>query len=351
MIRILIVDDSPTIRLLIRTILERDSEIKIVSEARSGEEAISAAAACNPDLITMDINMPGMGGYEAIRIIMDQCPCPIIVLTGIESRHLMDVSFKALQMGAVTVLPKPGAMSLAEAEAANLISQIKTMAAVKVIRRSLALTTENLSQSNPQYDLGKAVYSRPRFAFQLVAIGISTGGPPALQTLLSALPSSFTLPIVIVQHISKGFVVSLAEWLRKTTPFVCKVISPGEVLMPGVIYLAADNYHLMIQNTRQAWFSDEKPINGLRPAVNILFESVAKNFGANSIGILMTGMGQDGASGLLAMRQAGAYTIAQDEASSVIFGMPKEAIELGAAKEVLALENISPRLLSLVNNY
>ena len=121
--------------------------------------------------------------------------------------------------------------------------------------------------------------------------------------------------------------------------------------MPGVIYLAADNYHLMIQNTRQAWFSDEKPINGLRPAVNILFESVAKNFGANSIGILMTGMGQDGASGLLAMRQAGAYTIAQDEASSVIFGMPKEAIELGAAKEVLALENISPRLLSLVNNY
>jgi two-component system, chemotaxis family, protein-glutamate methylesterase/glutaminase len=347
------VDDSPTIRLLIRTILERDCELTIVNEARSGEEAIAAACKNRPDLITMDINMPGMGGYEAIRQIMDQSPCPIVVLTGIESRHLMDVSFKALQLGALTVLPKPGAMSLLEPEAANLINQIKTMAAVKVIRRSLSLTTDYPLETRPQSLTTRGRnpnYGRMRSNFQLVAIGISTGGPPALQTLLSALPSSFPLPIVIVQHISKGFVASLAEWLSKTTPFACKVISMGEVLTMGQVYLAADNYHLTIQSNKQPWFNDEKPVDGLRPSVNMLFESVAKNFGANAIGVLMTGMGHDGAKGLLSMRRAGAYTIAQDEASSVIFGMPKEAIDLGAANEVLALEHIAPRLLSLVNH-
>lgn len=351
MIRVLVVDDSPTLRLLIRTILERDQEIKVVSEARNGEEAITTASIFKPDLITMDINMPGIGGYEAIRQIMNSYPCPIIVLTGIESRHLMDVSFKSLQLGALTVLPKPASMNMQDSsEAANLISQIKIMAGVKVIRRQLAPNRdETLSIKNIQGGpaSNSSIYTPPASGYNLVAVGVSTGGPPALQTFLSGLSSSFPLPIVVVQHISKGFVDSLAEWLTKTTPFGCRVVTSGETLQGGRVYLAPDNVHLTLQKNGLVWLSDEKPVEGLRPSVNKLFETVAKNYGPSAIGVLLTGMGRDGAKGLLAMKQAGAYTIAQDEASSVIFGMPKEAIDLGAVKEVLPLEQIAGRILTL----
>ena len=351
MIRVLIVDDMLTIRMALRFILESDPELTIAGEAGSGEEALNFCRKSRPDIVTMDINMPGMGGYEAIRQIMHEAPCPIVVITGIESQYLMEVSFKALELGALTVLPTPRGLSPDNSDAASLIHQIKTMAAVKVVRRSLRAETPTAMPEKggrqPAAPARSAVSFQLQKTAQLVAIGLSTGGPPALQAVLNGLPSSFPLPIVIVQHISQGFIFGLASWLSKTTPFRCKVGEQGETIKPGTVYLAPDNTHLTVKASGELQLDASEPVSSHRPSASILFESVARNFGAKAIGLLLTGMGEDGASGLKAMHQAGAYTIAQDEASSVIFSMPKAAIELGAVEEVLALSQIAPRLSSL----
>jgi two-component system, chemotaxis family, protein-glutamate methylesterase/glutaminase len=351
MINILIVDDSPLFRLVLRTVLESDPQIKVIGEARSGEEAVALSARLRPNIITMDINMPGMGGYEAIRLIMSQSPCPIVALTGIESRDIVDVSFKALALGALIVLPKPIGRTLKDPQMAYIVEQLKIMSTVKVVKRSVS--SNSPVESPPRIrrmtrPLKRSLPAAWNYTPRLVAIGISTGGPPALQTILSCLSASFPIPIVIVQHISKGFVKGLANWLTETTGFPCKIAETNEVLSGGRVYLAPDDCHLEIQASGKTWLSDAVPIENLRPSAEALFQSIARNYGPDAIGILMTGMGRDGAHGLLAMHQAGAYTIAQDENSSIVFGMPKEAIDLGAINEILPLEQIAPRLLTLV---
>lgn len=351
MIRVLIVDDMATIRMALRFILESDPELSVAGAVGNGEEALAFCRKSRPDIITMDINMPGMGGYEAIRQIMSETPCPIVVITGIESQHLMDVSFKALALGALTVLPKLRGFSPDDAEAKSLIQQIKIMAGVKVVRRSLrtgsppAMTDKPVVQ--PAAPAKDPVSIKLQKEAQLVAIGLSTGGPPALQTILNNLPSSFPLPIVVVQHISQGFMFGLAGWLSSVTPFRCKVGELGETIVPGTVYLAPDNTHLTFKGSSNLWHDGSEPVDGHRPSATVLLESVAQNFGAKAIGLLLTGMGKDGARGLKAMHEAGAYTIAQDEASSLVFSMPKAAIELNAVNEVLSLNQIAPRLKDL----
>ena len=359
MIRVLIVDDMVTIRMALRFILESDPELSVAGAVGSGEEAVAFCRKSRPDIITMDINMPGIGGYEAIRQIMSETPCPIVVITGIESQYLMDVSFKALALGALTVLPKLRGFSPDDPEAKSLIQQIKIMAGVKVVRRSLraestpAMPDKGVAQQAVAQravlakDLVSVKLQKPA---QVVAIGLSTGGPPALQTILSGLPSSFPLPFVIVQHISQGFMFGLASWLSNVTPFRCKVGELGEAIKPGTVYLAPDNSHLTFKGSSNLWYESSEPVDGHRPSATVLFESVAQNFGPKAIGLLLTGMGKDGAQGLKAMYDAGAYTIAQDEASSLIFGMPKAAIDLNAVKEVLGIDQIAPRLKSLTEN-
>jgi two-component system chemotaxis response regulator CheB len=354
MIRVLIVDDMVTIRMALRFILESDPELTVAGAVGSGEEAVAFCRKSRPDIITMDINMPGMGGYEAIRQIMGETPCPIVVITGIESQYLMDVSFKALALGALTVLPKLRGFSPEDPEAKNLIQQIKIMAGVKVIRRSLRGEPQPIMPDKGVVQaaapLKEILPLKPQKPAQVVAIGLSTGGPPALQTILSGLPSSFPIPFVIVQHISQGFMFGLSSWLSNVTPFRCKVGELGETIKPGTVYLAPDNTHLTFKGTSNLWYESSEPIDGHRPSATVLFESVAKNFGEKAIGLLLTGMGKDGARGLKAMHDAGAYTIAQDEASSLIFGMPKAAIDLNAVKEVLSINQIASRLKSLTEN-
>ena len=351
MIRVLIVDDTQTIRLALRAILESDPELAVAGEAGNGEEALAFCRKFRPDIVTMDINMPVMDGYEAIRQIMNKTPCPIVVITDTGSQSLMEVSFKALALGALTVLPKPKEYSPDNAEAKNLIHQIKTMAAVKVVRRSLKMESTpaliDKDGGQPTDPTKKTVSFKPRKEAQLVAIGLSTGGPLALQTVLSGLPSSFPLPIVIVQHISHGFIFGLASWLSKTTPFRCKVGEHEETIQPGTVYFAPDNTHMTVMGNGKLRLDASEPVGGHRPSATVLFESVARNFGAKAIGILLTGMGVDGAQGLKAMHQAGAYTIAQNEASSAVFSMPKAAIELNAVEEILDLNQIAPWLRSL----
>jgi two-component system, chemotaxis family, protein-glutamate methylesterase/glutaminase len=348
-IRILIVDDSSSVRLHIRMILESDPELQVIGEARNGEESVALCRKLQPDIVTMDIQMPVMDGYEAIGRIMSECPCPILVLTGIESREMVHVSFKALALGALSVLPKASLSGSESDTGRELIREIKLMAGIKVVRRRL------VSGEDPSRTAGDLACSA-RFALmprvnkgaRLVAIGASTGGPPALQVILGGLPPDFPLPIVIVQHISIGFSTGLASWLSQVTPFRCKLGEYGEMIKPGTVYIAPDSKQMSVHKEGVILLDASAPARGHCPSVDILFESVARNFGGAAVGILLTGMGRDGARGLKAMRQAGAYTIAQNEKSSVVFSMPAAAIELEAADEVLDLNHIAPRLSSLV---
>jgi len=346
MIRIIIADDSPTQRLLVRSILESDPDFFVVGEARNGQEATQMCQRLKPDIVTMDINMPVMDGYQAIQYIMSESPCPIVVLTGIDTQQMIAVSFKALSLGALTVLSKPRGMPDKDPDAYNLITQVKLMASIKVIHRVLAPTKlPSINNTRP------GLWSKQNpISPKLVAIGVSTGGPPTLQRLFKGLDSDFPLPIIVVQHISPGFISGLAHWLSDTTQLECKVAEQGEDLKPGKVYFAPDNMHLTITLNYKVWLEDTNNLRGLRPSVNTLFESISKNLGSHAIGVLLTGMGEDGAQGLLAMRKSGAYTIVQDEASSIVFGMPKAAIDLGATDEIISLDSIATRLITLAGN-
>jgi two-component system, chemotaxis family, protein-glutamate methylesterase/glutaminase len=345
MIRVLVAEDSPTLRILIRRTLENDPEILVVGEAADGEEAIALCRRLNPDIVTMDIHMPRMDGYEAIRHIMAETPRPIVVLTSTESDISLGTTYKAIQVGALMVIRKPKAMPGVDPEADNLISQIKAMADVKVVRRN------RWSQMDRPKMTGKTVMPRSSHVepVRLVAIGASTGGPPALQTILSRLPAGFPAPILVVQHISRNFINGLATWLKETTPLQVRVAQPYEKLKPGTVYLAPDEKHLTITAEGSLWLNSMPLVDGHCPSATVLFESAAAAKGPETAGVILTGMGSDGARGLKALHDAGGYTIAQDEASCIIFGMPKEAVAMGAVNEVLPLNMISHRLRELVS--
>jgi len=242
------------------------------------------------------------------------------------------------------VFGKPRGLPGDDPEAAELINVVKAMADVKVIRRKWKV------QKRPEPAGGKpavwqATLSSP---YRIVAVGTSTGGPPALRTVLGELPSTFPVPLVVVQHISKGFTDGLARWLNDTVSIRVKLAEEGEPLLGGSAYIAPDGVHLQVTGHGKATLLKAGPMDGHRPSVTALFNSVAKEYGPRAVGVLMTGMGRDGANGLYAMKQEGAFTIAQDEASSIVFGMPKEAINMGAAGEVLALQKIAEKIKELI---
>ncbi len=345
MTKVLIVDDSATLRHLIRAILTTDPELNIIGEARNGKEAVQMVARLHPDVVTMDIQMPHMDGYEAIRRIMSENPVPIVVLTSTESDIRLGATYKGVESGALMVIGKPRGFPGDDPEAVELINVVKAMADVKVIRRKwkVEATPEPPGKGHP---MGKASLLLPRY--RLVAVGTSTGGPPALRTVLGDLPDTFPVPVVVVQHISKGFTEGLARWLNETISVRVKLAEAGERLLAGTVYIAPDGVHLQVTGQGKAALLQESPMDGHRPSVTALFNSVAKQYGRGAVGVLMTGMGRDGANGLYAMKQEGAYTIAQDEASSIVFGMPKEAINMGAAGEVLALQEIAQRIKELI---
>jgi two-component system chemotaxis response regulator CheB len=344
MVRVLIVDDSPTLRILIRRILESDPEIRVAGEAANGEEAIALCRNLNPDIITMDIHMPKIDGYEAIRHIMAEMPRPIVVLTSTESDIRLGITHKAIESGALMVIGKPKGMPGIDAEADKLIPLIKSMADVKVVGRG------RWSQAGTPNTLKKAAMPRNSRlqTVRLVTIGVSTGGPPALQVILSRLPIGFSAPILVVQHMSRAFINGLATWLNESTPLKVKVAQSDEKLKPGTVYLAPDDRHMTVTPDECVSLKNMSLVDGHCPSATVLFESAAAGNGRSTAGVILTGMGSDGARGLKALHDAGGYTIAQDEASCIIFGMPTVAIAMGAVDEVLPLKMISERLIELV---
>jgi two-component system, chemotaxis family, protein-glutamate methylesterase/glutaminase len=347
-IRVLIVEDSAIFQSVLKNIFHSSPEVEVVGTANNGLEGLALIPQLNPDVICTDFHMPRMDGLEFTKQVMAQYPRPILVISvsvQTEQRHRI---FELLEAGAVDIFPKPrpGTNQDAQIDRLKLINKIKILAGVKVFKKRTSCSS---IQSQSQLKTTTSLSKNSLNSIKIVAIGTSTGGPQALQTIFSGLPANFSVPIVCVQHISPGFLDGLIQWLALTCPLPIQIAKSGIIPQPGTIYFPPEKKHLEFNSQRQLVCSDAPPVGGHRPAVNITFKSVAQVYGQNALAILLTGMGKDGAEGMQMIQQAGGLTIAQDQDTSVIFGMPKEAIELGAAKHILPLPEITPFLLEKFN--
>jgi two-component system, chemotaxis family, protein-glutamate methylesterase/glutaminase len=344
-INVLVVEDSPVAQLLLVHILNSHPRLRVLGTANNGEEALEFLKRNKPDVIVMDIHMPGMDGYETTRRIMETQPVPIVVCSASLNPAEVAKTFRALEAGAVAIVAKPVGLGHQEYEnmAAKLVETVRLMSEVKVVKRWPRLRRiDGQAAVSPPADVKPA-----DGAIKVVALGTSTGGPPVLQTILAGLPKDFPIPVLIVQHIAAGFLPGLVDWLTQTTGYPIQIAAHGEALLPGHAYLAPDGYHLGLGGSGQIALSKQDPENGLRPSVSYLFRSVAAVCGANAVGVLLTGMGRDGADELKLLKELGAATIAQDAESSVVHGMPGEAIKLGAATYVLPPDKIPAVLVGL----
>jgi two-component system chemotaxis response regulator CheB len=344
MITVLVVDDSPSVRDFMTHVLGSDPGLRVIGTAGNGEEALELARIRKPDVITMDIHMPKMDGFEATRRIMETCPAPIVIVSGSTSVHEVATTFRALEMGALAVVPRPDGIGHAQHEttARGLVDTVKLMSEVKVVKR--------WAQSRAGTPLTRAREpSAERLAgrVELVAVGASTGGPQALHVLLSGLPKDFPAPVVIVQHIASGFLEGLVEWLAGSCALPIHIAREGESIRAGSVYMAPDGYQMAVRSAGLISLTSGAPINLHRPSVSYLFRSVAETYGRKAAGVLLTGMGKDGAEELSLMKQRGAVTIVQDAKTSVVHGMPGEAIRLEAAAYVLGPAAIATLLSRL----
>ena len=356
MIKVLIVEDSPAVQEFLTRILNSDTDIDVVGTVCNGEEALEAVKRKKPNIITMDIDLPRMNGFEATRRIMEVAPTPIVIV--IESRGTESVAttFRAMEVGALAVVQKPMEIGHPdhEATAREFVQTVKSMSEVKVVtRRARSFdrlrTPLRREEAAPTASPGVEVKG-VRAKTQLVVIGASAGGPLALQAILSALPKDFSAPVLIVQHMAEGFIQGFVEWLEQTSALSIHVAAHGESIFPGHVYVAPDGFQMKVEASRKILLTKDEPENGLSPSVSYLFRSVAKAFGKNAVGVLLTGMGKDGAEGLRLMKEKGAVTIVQDEESAIVYGMPGEAIKLDAATYVLSPHRIAAELEGLVNN-
>lgn len=348
MIRVLVAEDSMTVARLLMAILNAAPDFEIVGHAKNGREAVRMAAKHKPDLITMDIRMPVMDGFEATRMIMASVPTPIVVISSRVDDEELRITFRAIEEGALAVVEKPLGPKNEDwkRRSGELLETLRSMAEIKVVGRRRVLRTQ------PAVDIFESGITQADKVYRLVALGSSTGGPLALLRILSALPIGFPVPTVVVQHISTGFTQGLVGWLEANTLLRVKVAEDGEALVAGVVYFAPDdNGHLAVARDGSDVFAslvDSPPVNRFRPSVTSLFESVAREFPGHAIGGLLTGMGSDGAEGLKKMRAAKCHTFVQDEESSIVYGMPGTALTLNAADRVVNLENIAEYLTGLV---
>jgi two-component system, chemotaxis family, protein-glutamate methylesterase/glutaminase len=342
-VRVLVVDDSALMRKLIPMILERDPDIEVVGTAMDGAFALRKIAELQPDIVTLDLEMPRMDGLETLRMIMRGAPLPVIVFST-HSKEGAYSTFKALALGAIDFVPKPrnAAAGNLEPVAVQLIEKIK------VAKRAGGRKTI----PNPVLEIPPSSKKRSRPAVppnRIIAIGISTGGPNALQYLLTQFPADFPATFVVVQHMPEGFTDMFARRLDECCALDVHEAKSGDLLIAGRVLICPGNRHMMVRRMprgEMVVLSDTPPINGHRPSADVLFHSVAQEFGLTSVGIIMTGMGEDGAEGIGAIKAAGGMTIAQSEDTCVVGGMPRAAMMKGFVQKVLPLDTLGAHLIS-----
>jgi two-component system chemotaxis response regulator CheB len=344
-IRVLVVEDSQVIAAFLTEVLNSDPAVQVVGVAFDGNEALEAVQRTKPDVVTMDIHMPRVNCFEATRRIMETCPTPIVVVSGSSSSNEVATNFHAIEAGALAVVARPNGIGHPNhsATARELVSTVKLMSEVKVVKR----WPRSRVPPQPRFIPQPGVKQAPG-EIKAVVIGASTGGPLALQTILKGLPKGFAVPVLIVQHIAPGFVGGFVEWLSKASGYPIAVATHGEPLLSGRAYVAPDGFHMGISAEHRILLAKDVPENGMRPAVSFLFRSAEAVFGSSVIGVLLSGMGQDGAVELKGLKDTGAITIVQDEESSVVHGMPGEAIKLGGAIHMLPPESIAKTLTTIV---
>jgi two-component system chemotaxis response regulator CheB len=345
-IRVVIVDDSLVAREMLAQILASDPEIEVVGQAKDGHEGADMVAALKPDLVTMDIHMPKMDGLAAVEHIMAYTPTAVLVVSSSVHGAGMGRAFDALALGALEVMKKPEPRDWEDLEriGRDIIRRVKLLSRVKVITHLSG--RKHAGERRAVADSGEA-FEPARVGRSLVAIGSSTGGPSALMTVLSSLPKDFPLPILIAQHIAEGFIPGLVEWLDGGCTISVRAAVDGEVPRAGSAYLAPTGRNLEFDGHAMR-YAEPGPGQLYIPSADTLFSSVARTLGARAVGAILTGMGNDGARGLKEMRDAGAPTIAQDEETSTVYGMPKSAVELGAVAFVLPIQAIGAEIVRLV---
>jgi two-component system chemotaxis response regulator CheB len=333
-LRVLVVDDSPVARRLLVHILGSDPKLEVIAEAENGDEAVRLATRERPDVIVMDIVMPSMDGLEATRRIMQERPTPIVLVSASYGPGYLSQSFEALHAGALTLVAKPSGPEASgfAAEAAELTITVKLMADVKVVARRAS----NWSHPHPVAKRPRPPAGARRRPVEIVAIAASTGGPAALATILGALPTSTPVPIVVVQHMTEGFVEGLVDWLDASSRLAVRVARDGEPLRAGEVLVAPSGVHLGVSGSG-------------RVALSHLFRSVASVYGAAGVGAILTGMGEDGVAGLSALKEAGGLVLAQDEGTSVVYGMPMKAALLGIVDQIMPVDRMAEALIATWN--
>lgn len=345
--RVLVVEDSPTVRAHIRSVLDADPGLVVVGEAADGQGAIERCLELRPDVMTMDMMMPGLNGLAATEHLMAHCPTPILIVSSSIDRGELFNTYDALAAGAVDVLEKPAADTDAGEWAQRLITSVKRVARIRVIThpRARLAARANVVTAPP------ALPGRDRSARPVVAaIGASTGGPGAIVEVLHGLPPTFDLPVLLVLHIGAPFGAAFVEWLDGQTERSVVEARAGMTVsdLDGFVVMAPPEHHLGVRDG-SLYLSDAPERHSCRPSIDVLFESVAQEYGARTVACLLTGMGRDGAAGLRALRDGGGITIAQDEATSVVYGMPREALRMNAVEHMLPLGAIGPALASFVD--
>jgi len=347
MIRVMVVDDSPLVRKIASDILGSDPQIDVVATAATAEFALSKLDREAPDVITMDIEMPGMGGLEAIRRIIERRPIPIIVLSA-HAKRGAELTLQALEAGAADFVLKPSA-SLSgglDAVARELIEKVKTASSIRVQPTTDTPAWPAASPPPPPAPEPR-IEPAGSASHHLVAIGTSTGGPVALKTVLTGLPEDYPLPIVVVQHMPPVFTRAFADRLNSICDLTVKEAEEGDEIVPGRVLIAPGDYHMVVLRSPphpRVSLNQRELVSGHRPSVDVLMHSVAREYGAHAIGVIMTGMGRDGAAGIAQLHRSGGLVLAQDKDSSVIFGMNREVILNGDADEVVPVEGIARRL-------
>ena len=343
MIRVLVVDDSALVRKLLTEELSRYDDIEVVGTAVDPYVAREKIVTLKPDVITLDVEMPRMDGLSFLVKLMKHYPVPVIIVSSLTPKN-SDAAIRALSLGAVDVIAKPGSAMSVPDISRQLVQSIRAASRAKLVKRT------EPAASTPAMPRGAPALAGLSMTHKIIALGASTGGTQALEAVLTQLPPAMP-GIVICQHMPEKFTASFAQRLNSLCAIEVREAKDGDMVLPGVALVAPGNFHMMLTLSGaqyQVRVKDGPRVHHQRPAVDVLFSSVAKYAGRNAVGAILTGMGADGAKGLLQMREAGAHTIAQDEASCVVFGMPKEAIKLGAAVDVVPLDAIAGALQSAV---